>query len=406
MPNIHCSRDAVKTVWHEVVGHKGMRGLLGDKFNDYMRGLWMDLDNPVNKELREYVRGRMAKEPMSMYDAIEEYLAEAAEKGKGEPGFWNNIRNKVTDALHEIGYRIFPNVKDVKYMLWLAKNVQKRPNDPVWKMRAEAAKWKIEHEKTEYHKAENGMIWENDGKSHPLSDMTKEEWLEANDGKIHYRTAPSAATALDRYHQALKAHGYMATEAFMDNMLSVDKLMRALDPSIKKIEDVDAAMNPYMLYTPMQGMMAQKADAFERDVMKPLDKAMAKALQAEWDKTILSCKFSMLSVVQKPCHRPHRLTKGSRLPRNGDEEMSGSWIHIIIKRMAKTLQAPGQLTRLVEQNVVACRDDEHRGQRLQCGVARHPRRHERIVRIAACIGLIEGFEQFGIVAIARGIAIP
>ena len=57
-----------------------MRGLLGDKFGDYMRSLWMDMDNPVNAELREYVRGRMAKEPMSMYDAIEEFIADAAEK--------------------------------------------------------------------------------------------------------------------------------------------------------------------------------------------------------------------------------------------------------------------------------------------------------------------------------------
>lgn len=129
MPNIHDSYTAEKTVWHETVGHKGMRGLLGDKFNDYMRGLWLDLDNPVNAELRAYVKERMGKDSMGFYDAIEEFIAESAEKGKGEPGFWNNIKNKVTDALHEIGYRISPNVKDVKYMLWLAKNVQKKGND-------------------------------------------------------------------------------------------------------------------------------------------------------------------------------------------------------------------------------------------------------------------------------------
>lgn len=280
MPNIKCSRDAVKTVWHETVGHKGMRGLLGDKFNDYMRGLWMDLDNPINAELREYVRGRMAKEPMSMYDAIEEYIAEAAESGKGEPGFWLNIKNKVTDALHEIGYRINPNVKDVKYMLWLAKNAQKNPNDPMWKMRAEAARWKIENEKFEGTKVHGGELYENDGKGHDYSDMSKQEWLEATDGEIHYRTAPGAATALDRYHRQLNTHSYMATEAFMDNMLSLKALMQAIDPKTKKIEDIQSSENPYMLHNTMQGKASEKMQRFEADVMDPLTKTVAKALDA------------------------------------------------------------------------------------------------------------------------------
>lgn len=298
MPNIHDSYTAEKTVWHETVGHKGMRGLLGDKFKDYMRGLWMDLDNPVNAELRAYVKERMGKDAMGFYDAIEEFIAESAEKGKGEPGFWNYIKNKVTDALHEIGYRISPNVKDVKYMLWLAKNVQKKGNDPWWKMRADAVKWKIEHENVEYTKIHGGEFYENDGKNHDFEDMTKEEWDEATDGQIHYRTAPSAATALDRYHSMLNAHGYMATEAFMDNMLSLEKLMKAVDPSIKKIEDVKSSMNPYVLQNTMQGAMSDKMTLFEHQVMKPLDKAMSDVLDSfagkNTEEKIRECNLYMI----------------------------------------------------------------------------------------------------------------
>ena len=298
MPNIHDAYTAEKTVWHETVGHKGMRGLLGDKFNDYMRGLWLDLDNPVNAELRAYVKERMGKDSMGFYDAIEEFIAESAEKGKGEPGFWNYIKNKVTDALHEIGYRISPNVKDVKYMLWLAKNVQKKGNDPWWKMRADAVKWKIEHENVEYTKIHGGEFYENDGKSHDFEDMSREEWDEATDGQIHYRTAPSAATALDRYHKMLDAHGYMATEAFMDNMLSLDKLMRAVDPSIKKIEDVKSSMNPYILQNTMQGAMSDKMTLFEHQVMKPLDKAMSDVLDSfagkNTEEKIRECNLYMI----------------------------------------------------------------------------------------------------------------
>ena len=280
MPNVHDAYTAEKTVWHETVGHKGMRGLLGDKFNDYMRGLWLDLDNPVNAELRAYVKERMAKDSMGFYDAIEEFIAESAEKGKGEPGFWNNIKNKVTDALHELGYRISPNVKDVKYMLWLAKNVQKNGDDPWWKMRADAVKWKIEHENVEYTKIHGGEFYENDGKSHDFEDMSREEWLEATDGETHYRTAPSAATALDRYHHALDRHSYMATEAFMDNMLSLKKLMEAIDPSIRKIEDVASSMNPYLMQNITEGKMSDKSKLFEIRYMDPLSKAMSSVLDS------------------------------------------------------------------------------------------------------------------------------
>ena len=280
MPNIHDSYTAEKTVWHETVGHEGMRGLLGDKFNDYMRGLWMDLDNPINAELRAYVKEKMNMNHLGFYDAIEEFIAKSAEDGKGEPGFWNYIKNKVTDALHEIGYRVSPNVKDVKYMLWLAKNVQKHGDSPLWKMRAEAVRWKIEHEKTEYTKIEGGELYDNDGKSHDFEGMSREEWLEATDGEIHYRTAPNAATALDRYHHALDRHSYMATEAFMDNMLSLKKLMEAIDPSIKKIEDVNSSMNPYLMQNITEGMMSDKSKLFEIRYMDPLSKAMSSVLDS------------------------------------------------------------------------------------------------------------------------------
>jgi predicted RNA methylase len=280
MPNIHDTYTAEKTVWHETVGHKGMRGLLGDKFNDYMRSLWMDLDNPINAELRAYVKEKMNMNHLGFYDAIEEFIAKSAEDGKGEPGFWNYIKNKVTDALHEIGYRVSPNVKDVKYMLWLAKNVQKHGDSPLWKMRAEAVRWKIEHEKTEYTKIEGGELYDNDGKSHDFEGMSREEWLEATDGEIHYRTAPNTATALDRYHHALDRHSYMATEAFMDNMLSLKKLMEAIDPSIRKIEDVNSSMNPYLMQNITEGMMSDKSKLFEIRYMDPLSKAMSSVLDS------------------------------------------------------------------------------------------------------------------------------
>lgn len=280
MPNIHDRYTAEKTIWHEVVGHKGMRELFGDeRFDKFLREVWYDLDKPENAALKKLVDEERKFNPLNIYDAIEEGIARLAEDGNGEPGFWNGIKNKVSDFLHEIGYRIAPNTKDVKYLLWLSKNLQKNPNDPYWKMRAEAVKYRLDHERMPAVVAHDGMFYGNDGKVRSMDNLTKSEWDEATDGQIHFRTTPSAGTALDRYHRSLDEHGYMFTESYMDNMLSLKKLMNAIVPD-KKIEDIASSENPYILQNTMQGAMSDAAQMFERNVMKPLDKAMADVLDA------------------------------------------------------------------------------------------------------------------------------
>ena len=280
MPNIHDRYTAEKTIWHEVVGHKGMRELFGDeRFDKFLRDVWYDLDKPENAALKKLVDEERKYNPLNIYDAIEEGIARLAEDGKGEAGFWNGIKNKVSDFLHEIGYRVAPNTKDVKYLLWLSKNLQKNQNDPYWKMRAEAVKYRLDHDRVPVVVAHDGMFYGNDGKDRSMENLTKAEWDEATDGEIHFRTTPSAGTALDRYHRSLDEHGYMFTESYMDNMLSLKKLMNAIVPD-KKIEDIASSENPYMLQNTMQGAMSDEAQMFERNVMKPLDKAMADVLDA------------------------------------------------------------------------------------------------------------------------------
>lgn len=280
MPNIHDRYTAEKTIWHEMVGHKGMRELFGDeRFDKFLRDVWYDLDKPENAALKKLVDEERKYNPLNIYDAIEEGIARLAEDGKSEAGFWNGIKNKVSDFLHEIGYRIAPNTKDVKYLLWLSKNLQKNPNDPYWKMRAEAVKYRIDHERMPAVVAHDGMFYGNDGRERNMENLTKTEWDEATDGQIHFRTTPSAGTALDRYHRSLDEHDYMFTESYMDNMLSLKKLMNAIVPD-KKIEDIASSENPYILQNTMQGAMSDAAQMFERNVMKPLDKAMADVLDA------------------------------------------------------------------------------------------------------------------------------
>lgn len=280
MPNIHDTYTAEKTVWHETVGHKGMRGLLGDKFNDYMRSLWMDLDNPINAELRAYVKERMNSDHFGFYDAIEEFIAKSAEDGKGEPGFWNYIKNKVTDALHEIGYRVSPNVKDVKYMLWLAKNVQKYGNDPWWKMRADAVKWKIEHEKTLSVVEENGMMYDNNGKKHGLLDLNKKDFDEATDGHVHYRTSPMTASKIEEYNRRLRTKWYAFKESTVDDMQALQEAMQIISGVKDAYADIPSAFNPLQCHNRMGSMVMQMCDRYDREYTKPLGDAFKKVVSA------------------------------------------------------------------------------------------------------------------------------
>jgi predicted RNA methylase len=280
MPNIHDTYTAEKTVWHETVGHKGMRGLLGDKFNDYMRSLWMDLDNPINAELRAYVKEKMNMNHLGFYDAIEEFIAKSAEDGKGEPGFWNYIKNKVTDALHEIGYRVSPNVKDVKYMLWLAKNVQKHGDSPLWKMRAEAVRWKIEHEKTLSVVEENGMMYDNNGKKHGLLDLNKKDFDEATDGHVHYRTSPMTASKIEEYNRRLSTKWYAFKESTVDDMQSLQEAMQTISGVKDAYADIPSAFNPLQCHNRMGSMVMQMCERYDREYTEPLGDAFKKVVSA------------------------------------------------------------------------------------------------------------------------------
>lgn len=280
MPNIHDTYTAEKTVWHETVGHKGMRGLLGDKFDSYMRDLWMDLDNPINAELRAYVKEKMNMNHLGFYDAIEEFIAKSAEDGKGEPGFWNYIKNKVTDALHEIGYRVSPNVKDVKYMLWLAKNVQKHGDSPLWKMRAEAVRWKIEHEKTSSVVEENGMMYDNNGKKHGLLDLNKKDFDEATDGHVHYRTSPMTASKIEEYNRRLSTKWYAFKESTVDDMQSLQEAMQIISGVKDAYADIPSAFNPLQCHNRMGSMVMQMCERYDREYTEPLGDAFKKVVSA------------------------------------------------------------------------------------------------------------------------------
>ena len=279
MSNIHDRYTAEKTIWHEVVGHKGMRGLMRESFDKFLDSVWYDLDKPENAGLKKLVAEEMKYSPLDYRNAIEEGIARMAEEGKGEYGFWNGIKNKVSDFLHEIGYRIAPNTKDVKYLLWLSKNLQKNPNDPYWKLRAEAVKYRLDHEDIRSVVERNGMYFDNDGKNHDyLIDLNHKDFEEATDGKVHFRTTPTTASKIEEYNRRLATKLYAFKESTVDHMQSLQEAMEVISGEKDVWNNIPSSFNPLMAQNSMDSKVQQVSDSYDRKIAEPLGEVFQKVV--------------------------------------------------------------------------------------------------------------------------------
>lgn len=279
MPNIHDRYTAEKTIWHETVGHKGMRGLMGESFDKFLDSVWYDLDKPGNADLKKLVTEEMKYSPLDYRNAIEEGIARMAEEGKGEPGFWNTIKNKVSDFFHELGYRMYPNTKDVKYLLWLSKNLQKNPNDPYWKMRAEAVRYRLSHEDVRSVVERNGMYFDNDGKNHDyLIDLNHKDFEEATDGKVHFRTSPTTASKIEEYNRRLATKLYAFKESTVDHMQSLQEAMEVISGEKDVWNNIPSSFNPLLAQNSMDSKVQQLSESYDRKITKPLDESFQKVV--------------------------------------------------------------------------------------------------------------------------------
>lgn len=119
LPNAKSVEDARATVFHEVVAHKGLRGLLGKEFAPFLDRTYKDLSESVRREVVELSK----KHGWDLRVGMEEYMARLAEHGfadRESSSVWNKIKNAFMDAVHrlkiELGFRLRDN--DLRYILW------------------------------------------------------------------------------------------------------------------------------------------------------------------------------------------------------------------------------------------------------------------------------------------------
>lgn len=128
--NLKDGEDVALTIAHEVLGHYGLRAMLGKDYSNMMQRIY-----DGNENVRKQAAVKMEKEKLSQDVAVEEVLAEMAEKG-------DMANSHIRNALRNIYYAIkqwfaqklgFTNVSDneVKQLLANARRYVKKGKGPI-----------------------------------------------------------------------------------------------------------------------------------------------------------------------------------------------------------------------------------------------------------------------------------
>ena len=128
MPNITTRADAEATVLHEIVGHMGLRSLLGERFGLFLDNVHKSLDETGARAVADI----MAQEQKQRHGkltavearrlATEEYLARLAE-GNITPSSFARIIGRIRSMLREaLRFPLRISDRDIAYMLWLSKH--------------------------------------------------------------------------------------------------------------------------------------------------------------------------------------------------------------------------------------------------------------------------------------------
>lgn len=113
LPNTESVADAQATILHEVVAHKGLRGLLGNNFSSTMEAVFDSLPSEVQDSLINEFNDKIV--------SGEEYCARMAET-MSDPGIIQRICSVLKEALRKIGVDLKMTDGDIMYMLWKSKN--------------------------------------------------------------------------------------------------------------------------------------------------------------------------------------------------------------------------------------------------------------------------------------------
>lgn len=306
LPNNVDAADVANTVVHEVVGHKGLRKLVGEeRFDKFLNEVYDHASNPIRAaidkagrklfdaevdrltqqknaepdrpESRKGVFSRAEatveanrKREQMRREATEEYMADMAGRignegfermSAEELTFWGKVKAKVQKFLDKFlrGLKIVKSIrltdKDVAYILYKSWKNMRNGGKPTVMDAAEDA---LMRSKTHYDEIPENDVMFRDGDS------------------VEYRKAQ----ARNLYEQRVSRGLYQMQEAIQDSMLGLKEAMEAVLKAeggyTGRIEDVAGYENPYLGENRLSSVNQAECAAFAQTLFKPMLEEVAK----------------------------------------------------------------------------------------------------------------------------------
>lgn len=278
LPNVTDKYDAQMSVAHEVVAHKGMRGLLGEEgYRSMMRRMYTHLSNEEAKEVNE----RMMRNGWDFYTAMDEWVADKAEESVFTPKYvvmndglhrypLDKVFHIVTEALHNVGYRINPNVDDVKYWLWESKKGLKK-GDAYTTMKRNSFLWRLNHN-TSNDGIENGEFVETGGNN--MSDeQSRESTLFRKQSLDRSKNdTPLMSATKDSIDKALNNWNARRIECWTDDKHGLRVFQQELAKGLKK--GMNDSMDSYHGAINQSSIVREKQYQFETRELKTMNDAV------------------------------------------------------------------------------------------------------------------------------------
>lgn len=247
LPNAESVADAQATVLHEIVGHKGLRGLLGERFDEMLYKVFKGLPS----KYRRYLSEDAYKNHMGdIRVPVEEYLASIAETD-AVPSLWEKVRGAVKDFFRSIGIDLRMSDGDIRYMLWKSKNRI---------MKGDALNSAVDKASREMNLI-NGVLFRDGG---PTVQATP---VEIDD------------IAKSLFNKSVMSSMFKYQEGYQDRMLSVEKLIEAVEKA--KGEKIPDWQNAYLYENTLSSRSHIESMRFQEEKFKPILEAIGKLTEHE-----------------------------------------------------------------------------------------------------------------------------